>query len=68
MVLPDAFNGDLDKLHYYQGVIIAEVSVTLAIYIVLKIVHYVKWGADEEAAELENKEAAKGEANKKPEA
>lgn len=49
MVLPDAFNGDLDRLHYFQGVIIAEVSVTLALYIILKIIHYVKWGADEEA-------------------
>ena len=47
MVLPDSFAGDLNSLHYFQGVIIAEVAVTLALYIVLKIVHYVKWGADE---------------------
>jgi hypothetical protein len=44
MVLPDAFNGQISNLHYYQGVIIAEVAVTLALYIVLRIIHYVKWG------------------------
>jgi hypothetical protein len=49
MVLPDAFNNDILLLHYYQGVIFAEISVTLALYVVLKIVHFVKWGADEEA-------------------
>ena len=48
MVIPDAFNGSISDLHYYQGVIIAEVAVTLAVYIVLKIIHYVKWGAAEE--------------------
>ncbi len=51
MVLPDAFNGDINNVHYYQGIIIAEVSVTLALYIVLRIIHYVKWGADQEAIE-----------------
>ncbi len=49
MVLPDAFNGNIDNVHYYQGIIIAEVAVTLALYIVLRIVHFVKWGADEVA-------------------
>ena len=48
MAIPDAFNGSISDLHYYQGVIIAEVSVTLVVYIVLKIIHYVKWGAAEE--------------------
>lgn len=47
MVLPDAFNGDISNVHYYQGVIIAEVAVTLVLYIVLRIIHFVKWGADE---------------------
>lgn len=49
MAIPDAFNGDLSNVHYYQGVIIAEVAVTLVLYIVLRVVHYIKWGADEEA-------------------
>jgi hypothetical protein len=47
MVLPDAFEGLMTNLHYYQGVIVAEIAATLVLYIVLKIVHYVKWGADE---------------------
>ena len=49
MVLPDAFSGDVNNVDYYQGVIVAEIAVTLALYIILRIVHYVKWGADEEA-------------------
>ncbi len=49
MVLPDAFNGNIDNVHYYQGIIIAEVAVTLALYIVLRIIHFIKWGADEVA-------------------
>lgn len=49
MAIPDAFNNDITNLHYYQGVIIAEVAVTLILYVILRIVHYVKWGADEEA-------------------
>jgi hypothetical protein len=44
MVLAESFNGQISNLHYYQGVIIAEVAVTLALYIVLRIIHYVKWG------------------------
>lgn len=46
MTLPEAFKGDLNNVDYYQGVIVAEIAVTLAFYIVLRIVHYVKWGAD----------------------
>jgi hypothetical protein len=53
MVLPDAFNGSIDNLHYYQGVIIAEVAVTLVIYIVLRIIHFVKWGYLEDDAAKE---------------
>lgn len=44
MVLPNVFNGDMNKLHYYQGIIIAEVVVTLALYVFLKFFHYIKWG------------------------
>jgi hypothetical protein len=58
MVLPSSFNGSINNLHYYQGVLIAEVAITLVVYLLLKVVHYVKWGHDEE-------EAAAGE--KKPE-
>lgn len=47
MAIPENL-GDLNNVHYYQGIIIAEVSVTLVLYIILKIIHYVKWGADEE--------------------
>ena len=41
--------GDAGRLHYYQGVLIAEVALTLIVFLVLRIVHYVKWGYDEEA-------------------
>ena len=44
MVLPESFQGRIENLHYYQGVIIAEVAVTLVLYIVLRMVHFVKWG------------------------
>ncbi len=44
MTIPDAFNGDMEKVHYYQGVIVAELAVMLLLYILLKIIHYVKWG------------------------
>jgi len=39
----------VSKLHYYQGVLIAEVALTLILFMVLKIIHYIKWGYDEEA-------------------
>jgi hypothetical protein len=45
MAIPESFNNDIEKVHYYQGVIIAEVAVTLLLYIILKIIHYIKWGA-----------------------
>lgn len=37
----------IKDLHYYQGVLIAEVAITLLIFLVLKVVHYIKWGYDE---------------------
>lgn len=48
MTIPEAFNNSITDIHYYQGVIIAEVAATLVVYIVMKIIHYVKWGAAEE--------------------
>jgi hypothetical protein len=49
MVLPSSFYpSDYNKLHYYQGVLVAEVAVTLLVYIALRIIHYIKWGYDEE--------------------
>lgn len=62
MTLPDVYLGNLNNLDYYQGVIVAEISVTLGLYIALRIVHYIKWGYDEQAAQ-EQKEA-KPEENK----
>lgn len=50
MTLPSSFNGSIYTLHYYQGVLIAEVALTLIIYLLLKMIHYVKWGHDEEQA------------------
>jgi len=38
----------LNDIHYYQGVLLVEVALTLLIFLVLRIVHYVKWGYDEE--------------------
>jgi hypothetical protein len=46
-----AIVGDVGRLHYYQGVLMAEVALTLIIFLVLRIVHYIKWGYDEEAGE-----------------
>jgi len=48
MALPDAFENNLENLDYYQGVLIAEVAVMLVLYIVLKMIHYIKWGHQEE--------------------
>ena len=50
MTLPESFNGSITTLHYYQGVLIAEVALTLIFYLLLKIIHYVKWGYDGEMA------------------
>lgn len=47
MAIPEAL-GTMDEVHYYQGIIVAEASVTLGLYVILKIIHYLKWGADEE--------------------
>jgi hypothetical protein len=57
MALPESFNGSIHSLHYYQGVLIAEVALTLIIYLILKIIHYVKWGHDEEEAASAEKKA-----------
>ena len=53
MVLPDRYNDangipSMKNLHYYQGVLIAEVALTLVFYLIFKIIHYLKWGHDEE--------------------
>ena len=48
MALPAAFNNNIKDLHYYQGVLLVEVALTLLFYLILKIVHYVKWEYDEE--------------------
>ena len=48
MVLADAFNGQLKDLHYYQAVLLVEVALTLLFFLILRIVHYIKWGHDEE--------------------
>lgn len=50
MTIPSSFNGSINTLHYYQGVLVAEVALTLLIYLLLKVIHYVKWGHDEEAS------------------
>lgn len=50
MTLPESFNGSIHTLHYYQGVLIAEVALTLIFYLLFKIIHYIKWGYDEEMA------------------
>lgn len=62
MALPAAFK-TLSDLHYYQGVLLVEVALTLLFYLVLKIVHYVKWGHAEEevGAEAEKKPEEKKE-------
>ncbi len=49
MVFPTVFQpNNITNLHYFQGVLIAEVALTLVLYLILKIIHYVKWGHDEE--------------------
>lgn len=57
MALPAAFK-TLSDLHYYQGVLLVEVALTLILYLILKIVHYVKWGhAEEEAGSAAEKKS-----------
>ena len=51
MAIPDVFNGNLSDIDYQQGVIIAEVASMLLIFIILKVIHYVKWGFDDEQIE-----------------
>jgi hypothetical protein len=60
MTLPSSYNGSIYTLHYYQGILIAEVALTLILYLILKIVHYVKWGHDEESASADSKQAEVG--------
>ena len=38
----------LKDIHYYQGVLLVEVALTLFIFFILRCVHYIKWGYDEE--------------------
>jgi hypothetical protein len=52
MGIPEALV-DMSNIHYYQGIIIAEVSVTLGIYVILKIIHYLKWGANDEGEKIQ---------------
>ena len=51
-MLPTTF-ATISDLHYYQGILIAEVAATLFVFFVFKIVHYIKWGYDEESGESE---------------
>jgi hypothetical protein len=48
MGLPSSFSNNISNLHYYQGVILAEIGATLILFLILKGIHYVKWGHDEE--------------------
>ncbi len=54
MAIAESFAGDYNKVHYYQGVLIVEVALTLILYLILKIIHYIKWGHDEQAAKDES--------------
>ena len=56
MVLPARYDYSIHNLHYYQSLIIAELSLTLLFYLAFKIFHYVKWGHDEEEAAQEGGE------------
>jgi hypothetical protein len=47
MGLPSSFSNNISNLHYYQGVILAEVGATLILFLIFKGIHYVKWGHDE---------------------
>lgn len=48
-MLPGPFQPtDTSGLHYYQGLIIVEVALTLIVFMVLNMVHYLKWGYDDE--------------------
>jgi hypothetical protein len=59
---------EIAQIHYYQGVLLVEVALTLFLYILLKVIHYCKWGYHEEqgtgestgeAAQPENKSEKK---------
>lgn len=52
MGIPSAL-GTIENIHYYQGIIIAEVAVTLWLYIIVRIIHYLIWGANEEQEQAE---------------
>ena len=60
MAINSVYTNGLQDIHYYQGVLIVEIALTLLIFFVLKIVHYCKWGYDEE-------QGVEGEEEKKPE-
>lgn len=54
----------LKDIHYYQGVLLVEVALTLLIFFILRCVHYIKWGYDDEnggAPEAEGEERPKSE-------
>ena len=62
---PSPFSGpqidSLNRLHYYQGVLIAELALTLLIFIVMRIIHSIKWGYDEEREDSGKKNEDKQE-------
>jgi hypothetical protein len=63
MVFPGTFQNDpnLNNLHLYQGILVVEVVLTLLLYTILRIVHYVKWGHDEESPDDPDKAEPKAE-------
>ena len=46
MGFPSNFT-NISDVHYYQGVLLVEVALTLVVYTFLKIFHYIKWGYDD---------------------
>jgi hypothetical protein len=63
MVFPGPFQNDpnLNNLHRYQGILVVEVVLTLVLYTILRIIHYVKWGYDEESPDNSDKAEPKTE-------
>jgi hypothetical protein len=50
MVFPGPFQSDTNtqKINYYQSIIVVELALTIVAYFIIRIVHYVKWGYNEE--------------------
>jgi hypothetical protein len=67
MTLPSSYNGSINNLHYYQGILIAEVALTLILYLLLKVIHYVKWGHDEEVGSADSADSKQAEVGAKKE-